>query len=131
MTKSNLKGQEIILANNPPFHSIIERVRARTQAGQELMHRPLGRAADWFALNGWLSLLPYSAQDCQSRGGTAHSDLDPPTSLNSQVNEAQACPQAHLLRVFSQLRSFCSSLCQGDRKLAITIPEVLVHNVIN
>ena len=37
-------------------------------------------------------------------GGSAHSELGPPTSIINQENALWACPQAGLVGTFSQLR---------------------------
>jgi hypothetical protein len=50
------------------------------------MEAGLGEAPYWFAPNGLLSLLSYSTGDHQSRSGTSHSDLGPPTSIINQEN---------------------------------------------
>lgn len=70
-------------------------------------------------------------QDHQPRGGTARSDLGPPTSLINQENGPQACPHADLMEAFSQVRSLFpndSNLCQGDTVLTRMASFPFVHS---
>lgn len=46
------------------------------------------------------TLLSYSTQHHQPRGGTAQRKLDPPISDTNQENAPQACPRANLVGVF-------------------------------
>ena len=67
------------------------------------MQRSWRSAALWFALRGLPSLLSYSTQDHYARSGTAHSELDPPTSIINQENvPQQAFSQASLVGTISE-----------------------------
>lgn len=58
-------------------------------------------AANWLASPGMLSLLSCNTQDHQPRGDTAHTELDPLTSI---INR-EIVPQANLVGVFPQLKA--------------------------
>ena len=66
---------------------------------QGLMYRPWMSTVHWLALHGFLSLLPYTPKDHQSRGGPAHKQLEPPSSIMPPQ-----CTQAGTTEVISQLR---------------------------
>jgi hypothetical protein len=48
--------------------------------------------------------LQLTAQDHLPRDGAAHSGRDPPTSIISQDNSPQTCPQANLTQTFPPRR---------------------------
>lgn len=57
--------------------------------------------AYWLASPGMLSLVSCNTQDHQPRGDTAHTELDPLTSIIDREN----VPQANLVGVFPQLKA--------------------------
>lgn len=59
--------------------------------GMENLERLLREAMEW-----WLSLLSYIAQNHLPRAGTAHLGLGPLTSVINQENTPQTCPWAKL-----------------------------------
>lgn len=87
------------------------------------MQRPCRVAAYSTAPSDFLRLRCYSTQDHHLRDGTVHSGLDFPMSIISQENAPQACPQATLVGLFSQLQASSkglSSLFQVNINLAVS-----------
>lgn len=81
ITKSILSRKVFISSYN--LQSVIQGVRVGTEAGtwrQGLKQKPGTNTTDCLALLGFPGLPSYVKQDQQSRRGTAHSGLDPPTS---------------------------------------------------
>lgn len=63
--------------------------------------------------HGLLSLFPYSNQEYQPRGGTAHSRLGPPTSIEKMLHEP-IWKDFKLGLLFQNVSNFC----QADTRLA-------------
>lgn len=57
---------------------------------QEPIQKQWRSAAHWLALHGFFSLLSNSTHTHQPRGGTAHSELYPPTSTTYYENVPEA-----------------------------------------
>ena len=84
ITKINLGKR--VYTYSPQSQSIMEEVRARTQAGtwrQALKQRPWRSAVYWLALHGLLGLLSYRTQDHLPRAGLTHYVLSPPTLITN------------------------------------------------
>lgn len=82
-TKATWGGNGLFCLHSLPYHgsSSLE-VRAGTQ-GRDLEH-----ALYWLVPHSLLSLLSYKTQDHRPRGGPAHSELAPPTSIINQKTQA-------------------------------------------
>lgn len=59
-------------------------------------------------------LLSLPEDPAQGKGGISRSGVGHPTSVISQENVPQPCPQAGLMEAFSELRFPLPSLCQVD-----------------
>jgi hypothetical protein len=63
---------------------------------QFIIQRPWSATSGLLSL-GLLSHFLVAPRTTQLRGGTVHSDLEPPTSIIHQGNIPQACPHANLV----------------------------------
>jgi hypothetical protein len=83
------------------------------------LQRPWKSLANCLAFHGFPSLFAYGTQDHQPRDGSTLNGLIPST-WNSPIG-LPAALWSHFLN-WGSLRSDDYSLCQGDIKLAITLP---------
>jgi hypothetical protein len=89
----------------------LREARAETQA-RSLKHEPQGNIAYCLAPRGLFSYL-YTTQAHLPKTGTAHSGLEPITSIRSQENTAHT----NRIETIPQLK-MCLGLCQVDRNEA-------------
>lgn len=104
MTNTTWGGNRLLHPTTVNSHTIHHWKKSGRSLEADNEAEAIGESSYGFAPRGFLSLLSYSTQNHQPRGGTTPGELGLLTSIIKQKKGAHNCPQANVVGTFSQFR---------------------------